>query len=65
MQNSPKGCGSHLPTILGTFKNDLKSRSVNNCLECSDLDPHRGKNIFDKPEPRLVRLLGETRVIEI
>ena len=29
MENTPTGCGSDLPTILGFFKNDLKSRSVN------------------------------------
>jgi hypothetical protein len=37
MQNTSTGCGSHLQTILRTFKNDPKSRSVHNFRECSDL----------------------------
>jgi hypothetical protein len=39
MQNTPAGCGSHLPTILRTFKNQPKSRSVNILSKCSDLRP--------------------------
>jgi hypothetical protein len=34
MQNTPTGCGSHLPTIQRTFKNSPKSRSVNICSKC-------------------------------
>ena len=29
MENTPTVCTDHLPTILGIFKNDPKSRSVN------------------------------------
>ena len=29
MENTPKGCADGLPTILGIFKNEPKSRSVN------------------------------------
>ena len=43
MENTPTGCGSDLPSILRTFKNDPKSRSVNNFLECSDVDPNSRK----------------------
>ena len=53
MENTPTGCGSHLYTILRTFKNDRKSRSVNNSLEWSDLDPNSTKDFFDQPELRL------------
>jgi hypothetical protein len=38
MENTPTGCGSHLPTNLRILKNDRKSISVNDFLECSDLD---------------------------
>jgi hypothetical protein len=48
MQNTPTGCGSHLPTILRTFKNHSKSRSVNISFKCSDLDPHSRNNIFKR-----------------
>jgi hypothetical protein len=34
MENTPTGCGSDLPTNLRIIKNDRKSRSVNNSLEC-------------------------------
>jgi hypothetical protein len=37
MQNTPTGYGSHLPTILGTFKKYPKSRSVHKSSTCSDL----------------------------
>jgi hypothetical protein len=53
MQNTPAGCGSNLPLLLRTFKNDSKSRSVNNFLECSDLDPNSRKDVFYQPELRL------------
>ena len=46
MQSTPMGCGSHLPTILRTFKNQPKSRSENTCLKCSDLGTHRVENTF-------------------
>jgi hypothetical protein len=52
-QNTPTGCGSHLPSILRPFKNDPKSRSVNNFLECTDLDPNSRKDLFYQPELRL------------
>ena len=53
MENTPTGCGSDLPTILRILKNDRKSRSVNNFLECSDLDPNSRKDLFYQPELRL------------
>jgi hypothetical protein len=40
MQNTPPGCGSHLPSIRRAFKNHPKSRSVNICFQCSDFDPN-------------------------
>ena len=64
MQNTPAGCGSHLPSILRTFKNDPKSRSVNNFLECSDLDPNSGKDLFYQPELRLGKDLVD-RIVEL
>jgi hypothetical protein len=46
MQNTPTGCGSHLPSILRTFKNQSKSRSVNMFFKCSDFDPNSRKDVF-------------------
>jgi hypothetical protein len=59
MQNTPAGCGSHLPTILRTFENEPKSRSVNNFLECSDLDPNSRTKIFYQPERRLGKAIAD------
>jgi hypothetical protein len=58
MQNTPTECDSHLPTLLRTFKNQSKSRSVNICLKCSDLDPNSRTHIFYLPERRLVIVLS-------
>jgi hypothetical protein len=46
MQNTPAGCGSHLPTILRTFKKHPKSRSVHIFVKCSDLGPKRSNKLF-------------------
>ena len=46
MENTPTRHGSDLPTILRIFKNDRKSRSVNNFLQPLDLDPNRIKDLF-------------------
>ena len=37
MENTPTVCADDLLSILGIFKNDLKSRSVNNSFKQSDL----------------------------
>ena len=58
MENTPTGCGCHLPTNLRILKNDRKSRSVNNSLECSDLDPNSVKDLFYQPKLRLVMFLA-------
>jgi hypothetical protein len=39
MEAPATDCGSDLPTILAIFKNDPKSRSVNNLFQRLDLDP--------------------------
>jgi hypothetical protein len=46
MQNTPTGCGSHLPTILRTLNKSQKSRSENNLLKCSDLGPEESKRFL-------------------
>ena len=46
MENTPTGCADELPAILGTFKNDLKSRSVNNCVQWLDFYASNIKNVF-------------------
>jgi hypothetical protein len=53
VQHTPTGCDGHLRTILRTFTNDPKSRSVNNSVKCSDLDPNSRKDLFYPPERRL------------
>ena len=40
-------------TILRTFKNHSKSRSVHICFKCSDLDPNSRTYLFYQPELRL------------
>ena len=52
MENTPTGCGSDLPTILRIFKNDRKSRSVNNFLQPLDLDPNRINDFVYQPKLR-------------
>jgi len=52
MENTPTGCGSHLPTILRILKNDRKSRSVNNTFQPLDLHPNRIKYVFFQPKLR-------------
>ena len=62
MENTPTGCGSDLPTILRILKNDRKSRSVNNFLECSDLDPNSVKDFVYQPKLRLAMVCHVDRV---
>ena len=45
-------CADDLPTILGFFKNDPKSRSVNIFLQRLDFDPNRITDLFDPPKLR-------------
>ena len=52
--NFPTWCGSELLTILVIFKNDPKSRSVNNSLQHSDLYPYSIENLFSDPKSRSV-----------
>ena len=51
MGNTPIGCGSDLPSVLGLFKNDPKSRSVNNSFQRLDLDPNSIKYVSYQPKP--------------
>ena len=51
MENTPMGCGSDLPRILGMSENYPKSRSVNNFLQRLDLDPN--STIFCVTSPKL------------
>ena len=46
MENTPTGRADDLPTILGIFKNDPKSRSVNNSLQQLDFDPNSVQDFF-------------------
>ena len=41
MQNTSTGCGSHLPTILGTFKNHSKLKSDLFVVEMFGVGTHR------------------------
>jgi hypothetical protein len=43
MENTPTVCADDLPSVLGIFKNDPKSKSVNNVLQRLDLDPDKYK----------------------
>ena len=40
MGNTPTGCGSDLLTVLRTFTNDPKSKSVTNLFQRLGLDPN-------------------------
>ena len=44
MENTPTGCADDLPSILGIFPNDPKSRSVNNSLQQLNFNPNSIKN---------------------
>ena len=57
MENTPVGCGSDLLTILCTFKNDAKSRSVSNSLQRLDLDLNSIKYFVYQPKLRMVMTL--------
>ena len=46
MENIPVGRGSDSPIIRGIFKNDTKSRSVNNALQQLGVDPNSTKDFF-------------------
>ena len=39
LENTPTVCGDDLPSIVKNFKNDPKSRSVNNSLQQLDFFP--------------------------
>ena len=39
VENIPTVCTDDLPTILGSFKNDPKSRSVNNGFQATGFGP--------------------------
>jgi hypothetical protein len=53
MQNTPTGCGSHLPTTLKTFKIH-QNREVRTFVEMFGFGTHRVENIFVyNPERRL------------
>ena len=54
MENTPTGCADDLPSILAIFKNDPKSRSVNNSLQRPDLDPGSINDFFYQPKLRPV-----------
>ena len=49
MEDTPAGRADDLPTILGIFKNDPKSRSVN-IFQQLNFDPNSIKNIY---QPKL------------
>lgn len=50
--NTPTVCADDLFTILGIFKRDPKSRSVNKFLQQLDFDPNNIKHFFNQPKPR-------------
>ena len=51
MENTPTVCANDLPTFLRNFKNDPKSRSVNNVLQRLDFEP--GSIHFFVYQPKL------------
>ena len=59
MENTPTVCADNLPTILGIFKNEPKSRSVNNSLQQLDFDPNSIKDVFCQPKLRPGRVVCE------
>ena len=46
MENTPTGCAVDLPTILGIYKNESKSRSVNISFQRLIFDPNSTKVVF-------------------
>ena len=52
MENTPTGCGDDLLTILGIFKNDPKSRSVNIFVQLLDFLPNSLEKIICQPKLR-------------
>ena len=50
MQNTSSGRADDLPTVLRTFKNDPKLRSVNHFLERLDFGPNCIKDVFCQPK---------------
>jgi hypothetical protein len=62
MRNTPTVCGSHLPTILITFKTNPKSRSVNIVRNVRIWDPNSRTNWFYQPERRLGFVVGRLDV---
>ena len=60
MQHTRMGCGSDLPTILGNFKNEPTSRSVNICFQRPNLDPHSVQVVFSIKNSTQIGLLIST-----
>lgn len=54
MENTPTGRADDLPTLLGIFKNEPKSRSVNIAIQRPDLDPNGTKTFLHQPKLRPV-----------
>ena len=52
MENTPRGHADDLPTILGIFKNDPKSRSVNIFFQRLDFAPNSIKDLIYHPKNR-------------
>ena len=51
MDNTPLGCGSHLPKLLKKI-HDTKSRCVDNCFQRLELDPNSIKELVYQPKLR-------------
>ena len=68
MGNTPTACADNLPTILGFFKNDPKSRSVISFHRQPDFEPNtiqdlftsRRKDCLECEASRLTRANSET-----
>ena len=52
MRNTLAECADDLPTILGNFKHDPKSRSVNSFPQQLYFDPTNIKNVVCQPKLR-------------
>ena len=59
MENTPTGCADDLPTILGIYKNDPKSRSVIIFFQRLDFAPNTMINFVYQPKLRPAGLLQE------
>ena len=52
MEHTPTGCGSDLPSILGSLENVKTSRSVSNSLQRLHLDSNSIQNCWCRPKLR-------------